>query len=114
MDDIFVISPFTAVVSGIKETIGQYLTESCEENTLKKCLRKNVGTVHTFQGKEAKVVFFVVGTDQATDSGADWAFSKPNLLNVAVTRVKKEFYVIGDRKRLRNKQFMNVVDQMLK
>lgn len=114
LDDIFVISPFTAVVSGIKETIGQYLTESCEENTLKKWLRKNVGTVHTFQGKEAKVVFFVVGTDQATDSGADWAFSKPNLLNVAVTRVKKEFYVIGDRKRLRNKQFMNVVDQMLK
>ena len=34
---------------------------------------------------------------------------KPNLLNVAVTRAKKEFYVIGDMQRIQSKPFYETI-----
>jgi superfamily I DNA and/or RNA helicase len=49
---------------------------------------ESIGTVHTFQGKEAEIVYFVVGTDQQSDSAADWTGKKTNLLNMAVSRDK--------------------------
>ncbi len=58
----------------------------------------NVGTVHTFQGKEAPIVFFVLGADSQSSGAARWAVSEPNMMNVAATRAKKEFYIIGDKK----------------
>ena len=57
----------------------------------------NVGTVHTFQGKEAPIVFFVLGADKQSSGAARWAVNEPNMMNVAATRAKKEFYIIGDR-----------------
>lgn len=58
----------------------------------------NVGTVHTFQGKEAPIVFFVLGADKESSGAARWAVSEANIMNVAVTRAKEEFYVIGNKK----------------
>lgn len=58
----------------------------------------NVGTVHTFQGKEAKIVYFVLGADTDSKGAAKWAVTEPNMMNVASTRAKEEFYVIGDKK----------------
>lgn len=98
LDDIFVISPFSAVVWGIK----QRLRREFKKNMF--WLNNHVGTVHTFQGKEAKVVYFVIGTDHRTDGAANWSCQQPNLINVAVTRAKKELYVIGDAERLRKKK----------
>lgn len=60
-------------------------------------LRANIGTVHTFQGKEADIVFFVLGCDQDRIGAMNWAAGSPNLLNVAVTRAKKHCYIIGDK-----------------
>ena len=57
----------------------------------------NIGTVHTFQGKEAKIVYFVLGADKNSEGAAAWAVSEPNIINVAATRAKEEFYVIGDK-----------------
>lgn len=110
--DIFVISPFNAVVDQTKlELLKKQLPGNAE--TVSKWTKSNIGTVHTFQGKEANIVYFVIGTDAETDGSADWAFSKPNLLNVAATRAKKEFYVIGDRQRLRNKNYIDVADRLM-
>lgn len=97
LDDIFVISPFSAVVQGIKKRLSR------EFGVERSWLNSHVGTVHTFQGKEAKVVYFVIGTDQGSDGAADWSCAQPNLINVAVTRAKKELYVIGDAERLKAK-----------
>ncbi len=58
----------------------------------------NVGTVHTFQGKEAPIVFFVLGADYQSSGAARWAVGEPNMMNVAATRAKEEFYIIGDKK----------------
>lgn len=84
---IFVISPFRNVVAGLKKK-------------LHGIDKKNIGTVHTFQGREADVVYLVLGTDEKEKNAARWAVgnSNPNIMNVAATRAKKEFYIIGDRK----------------
>lgn len=108
LNDIFVISPFTNVVGQLRRHLKK---SSLETNA--KWLHGNIGTVHTFQGKEAKVVYLVVGTDRTSDGAANWSCQEPNLINVAVTRAKKEFYVIGDAQRLRKKPNYSVVYQLL-
>lgn len=87
-DKIYVISPFRKVAQACRQTVGKPGLGDIVE----------CGTVHTFQGKEAEIVFLVLGTapGQAGAGARSWAASKPNLLNVAVTRAKCRFFVIGD------------------
>ena len=80
---MYVISPFRNVVTQIKKM--KILKDS------------NVGTVHTFQGKETSIVYLVLGADHQSKPSAAWAVSKPNIINVAATRAKDEFYIIGDK-----------------
>ncbi|WHY72669.1 DEAD/DEAH box helicase [Fictibacillus enclensis] len=80
----------------LKEEIGKF------KKWYEKWIKESIGTVHTFQGKEADIVYFVTGTDASQKKAAEWACKEPNLLNVAVTRAKKEFYIIGDKPILEN------------
>ena len=57
---------------------------------------KRIGTVHTFQGQEESVVLMALGCDARTTGAVAWASSKPNLLNVAVTRAQHRVFIIGD------------------
>jgi len=67
------------------------------------------GTVHTVQGKQADVVILVLGGDPQRPRGREWAASKPNLLNVAVSRAKRRLYVIGDRRAWAAQRHFNVL-----
>ena len=83
----YVISPFRRVAQACSRRLRDAGWRSIE-----------CGTVHTFQGKEAHVVFLVLGTarGQAGSGARSWAARNPNLLNVAITRAKCRLYVIGD------------------
>ncbi len=92
-DDIYVISPFRNVAYQITRVLDEICFTKRKDGK-----PTNVGTVHTFQGKEAKIVYFVLGTDSNSSGAAKWAVSEPNIMNVAATRAKEEFYIIGDKK----------------
>lgn len=81
---IFLISAFKAVVRNLWKFTQIY---------------KNVrvGTIHTMQGKEADIVILVLGGDPNKPGAKRWVSSKPNLLNVAVSRAKRRFYIVGNQ-----------------
>lgn len=82
--EVFVISPFKSVANACESAYRHMAWVSC-------------GTIHRFQGKEADVVFLILGGNPASQGAREWASQKPNMLNVALTRAKKRFYVIGNR-----------------
>lgn len=92
VNDIYVISPFRNVAYKLAKELDAIKFTIRENNK-----PKNVGTVHTFQGKEAKIVYLVLGADNESAGAARWAVTEPNIMNVAATRAKKEFYIIGDK-----------------
>ncbi|MFF2089848.1 AAA domain-containing protein [Paenibacillus sp. NPDC058174] len=58
-----------------------------------------VGTVHTFQGKEKRFILFSSVIDGIHIKNAGLSFvigSKPNMLNVAFSRAKEQFIFVGN------------------
>ncbi len=93
-DKIYVISPFEKVASLLANKLDAiHFTRRTPKGA-----PTNVGTIHTFQGKEAPIVFLVLGANNKRRGSAWWAVSEANMINVAATRAKEEFYIIGDKK----------------
>lgn len=93
-DKIYIITPFRNVAYKLSQelkNIGFTRYDDSGKPT-------NIGTIHTFQGKEAPIVFLVLGADTKSKGSAMWAVSEANMLNVAATRAKDEFYIVGDSK----------------
>lgn len=63
--DLFIISPFKTVISGMKEIINDSISDyKALQNGLEErenWLEENIGTVHKVQGKEAAEVIFLLG-----------------------------------------------------
>ena len=101
---LYIITPFKAVKFALIDRLAQRDLHTwrqwqpmLKQKEIKEWQEKNIGTVHTFQGKENDTVILVLGCDEENKGGAHWAASKPNLLNVALTRAKNNIFVIGNR-----------------
>ncbi|BEO21147.1 hypothetical protein SMQC19_44940 [Serratia marcescens] len=95
--DVFIITPFKIIEQNMRRRLdsetdllrafGVKLDEWC---------RDRVGTIHTFQGREADTVILLLGAPKASQQRArQWAASPPNIINVAVSRAKQNLYVVG-------------------
>lgn len=98
-EKILVITPFRAVADAAVKKLSRRVS------------RTQIGTVHTVQGKEAPVVILVLGGGQ---SARDWVASRPNLLNVAVSRAQNRLYIIGDRSDWKRRRYFDVAAKHLK
>lgn len=121
--DIFIISPFTTVISGIKDYLKKY-AEECKKNGVDSYLKeyesslpgwieKNIGTVHKFQGREAAEVIFLLGCDASEDAKPAIQWVNNNIVNVAATRAKYRFYVIGDIEAWKKSKCVNRAKKIL-
>lgn len=98
--DIYVISPFTSVKFHCEEIFEHLKNVRC-------------GTVHTFQGQEAEIVFLVLGSDPAKLGARKWVTESPNMINVALTRARHRFYLIGNKKLWGKLPFINQFKNIL-
>lgn len=102
LPNLYLISPFREIKAALSKELASEATwarqNTSKPKRLSEWLKARVGTVHTFQGKEEDTVVMILGADAEHAGAARWAASKPNILNVAITRSKRRFYVIGDKK----------------
>jgi superfamily I DNA and/or RNA helicase len=81
---IYVITPFRDIAKAARAElakVGLTNDDTC--------------TVHTFQGKQADIVFMILGLDEKNAGAASFAARMPNLLNVAITHAKHRCYIVG-------------------
>lgn len=95
LPSVYIISPFNNISSNMRSLL------RCKQDIWAKnipytdnigqWINNSVGTIHTFQGKEAEVVILLLGS-----GGISWVTKDAKKLNVALTRAKNLFLVIGD------------------
>ena len=95
---LFVIAPFKTVANGFKGALKKSAwygsLDEGRRSIVDTWARNGIGTVHTFQGKEADEVLFLLGCDHMAVGSVNWVDS--HIVNVAVTRAKYRLCVIGD------------------
>jgi hypothetical protein len=102
--DLYVISPFRIPATRLRSLLLQTggILPGRSRRDREAWVEKRVGTVHTFQGKEAEAVILMLGAGRGAKPGSrSWAGGTPNLLNVAATRAKRAIYVVGNRQEWR-------------
>lgn len=105
-DKIFIITPFRTVSETMRTFVLKYfLSKGYDKELLTKWTKNCVGTVHTFQGKDANEVLFVLGCSNKSAGAMNWVVNKANILNVACTRAKYRIAFIGNINDWKNRRF---------
>ena len=101
LPSIYIITPFKNIsfelINFLNRNKKQWKPKNINDNDINNWLYKSVGTIHSFQGDEADVVFLVLGGNITKPSAISWVCETPNILNVAVSRARKSFYIIGNK-----------------
>jgi hypothetical protein len=115
LPNLYIISPFKSVSFELRDLLKQTKLRWAKGLTgVDEWIKRSIGTVHTFQGKEADAVILVLGADEQSRGAAAWASGKPNILNVAVTRAKYRFYIIGSKKLWAGLRYFSEASQWLR
>lgn len=119
LPDVFVITPFTEIRTHLQKLLFKPLLENMKvykpyikNEEVKDWLKTHVGTIHTFQGKQAEGVILCLGLDGKSKGAAAWASAKPNSLNVALTRAKYRFIAVGDKSIWLNQPFFRELKEL--
>lgn len=109
-DGVYIISPFKNMAFELEDAFKKIDKNSnkdwlnvfleCNNYNLDSFAKNNIGTVHTFQGKESSTVIFCLAASSARGKagGITWVNGEPNILNVAITRAKNNLFVVGNLK----------------
>jgi hypothetical protein len=114
--DVFVISPFRSVATRARRLFRQRFRDPRTNRVAPAAAdwaEKGIGTIHTFQGKEAEAVVLLLGGNPGRPRALRWAGESPNILNVAVTRAQLRLYVVGSRAAWRSAGFFRELDRRL-
>lgn len=95
---ISIVSSFRTIIYELKSIIKKEFLEISNKIT--------VGTIHTMQGKESRVVIFVLG--DKWEGVRKWVFSKTSLLNVAVIRAKEGLIMVDIKNNWENQQYFKI------
>jgi AAA domain len=108
---VYIITPFSLMRSELKKLWARKAKLSSnhdwmlrafgtgkQDQNIEQFAENNIGTVHTFQGKEASTVIICTSASKVRkkEGGITWVNSTPNLLNVAITRAKHHLFVVGN------------------
>lgn len=105
-DKIFIISPFRTVAEALRGFIAAFFAaHGYEKEQMRKWTGNCVGTVHTFQGKDANEVLLVLGCSDKSPGAMNWVVKKANILNVACTRAKYRIAFIGNVEDWKNRNY---------
>ena len=105
-DKIFIITPFRTVAESMRKFVISYFSvKGYDKEMLSKWTKNCVGTVHTFQGKDANEVLLVLGCSNKSVGAMNWVVKKANILNVACTRAKYRIAIIGNIKDWKNRRY---------
>lgn len=98
LEDIGVISPFSIHAQALKRSLPK-------QKELSGLQKEAIGTIHQFQGSQKRVIILSTKVCRPQDNrSCDWLNSKPNLLNVAVSRAEELFILVGNLYRLEKAQ----------
>ena len=112
--DLYVITPFVIVADRLRQLVRESGVLGGWVDDDWRWTHERIGTVHTAQGREAEAVIIVLGAPDPAQTGARaWAGSRPNLLNVTVTRAKEVIYVVGNRQLWREAGLFRELDKCL-
>lgn len=98
--DLYVISPFRMPAVRLRSLLLQTrdILPDRPAREREAWVESRIGTVHTFQGKEAEAVILMLGAGRGAKAGSrSWAGGTPNLLNVAASRARRRLYIVGNR-----------------
>ena len=112
--DMYVITPFRDIEWGVRQSLVQNWKKIGMTLEQKDTLYKRIGTIHKMQGREADTVVMLLGAQGEKNKRArSWAGGQPNILNVAATRAKENFYVIGNRAEWASTGYFGSLDRFM-
>lgn len=106
-DNFYVISPFKTIYNIMEKNYYIKTAQNQEEQ------EKHIGTIHTFQGRESPIVFFLLGGNIKREGSKEWVANSANILNVAVTRAKQKIYILGDFDKWKELSYFDIVTSIL-